>query len=309
MPAASPKTTFDKDLSVTSSIPEDVRIKQINDLPNIRFIEWESSYKNSYSKACVTCLIDGNKWSAVVISLVRGHGCPQCAGKRRWTEADRIYQINSIEGIEFSGWVDGYSGVRSRAMLRCLVDCNEWIASVDSIVNQGSGCPQCSKKRRWTSSDRVKQLNEMNNLSFVRWDGDYKNCYSKAIVRCEKCNCEWTSRITNLINNGHGCPSCAKSGYDQTKIGHLYALISDCGKYIKIGISNRPRRRFAKLSRSTPFKFNLVEQISGDGAKIAELEKYFHGKYERAGFTGFDGCTEWLVCTDELLKEIREMGR
>jgi len=48
----------------------------------------------------------------------------------------------------------------------------------------------------------------------------------------------------------------------------------------------------------------MVEQISGDGSKIAELEKYFHGKYERAGFTGFDGATEWLACSDELLGEL-----
>ena len=78
-------------------------------------------------------------------------------------------------------------------------------------------------------------------------------------------------------------------------------------KYVKVGISNDPKRRQKRLEKRTPFKFNIVEQLDGDGTKIAELEKYFHNKYERAGFTGFDGCTEWLVCTPQLLEELREL--
>lgn len=77
--------------------------------------------------------------------------------------------------------------------------------------------------------------------------------------------------------------------------------------YVKIGISNDPKRRHSELEKRTPFKFGIVEQISGDGAKIAKLEKHFHSKYERAGFTGFDGCTEWLICTPQLLDELREL--
>ena len=60
-----------------------------------------------------------------------------------------------------------------------------------------------------------------------------------------------------------------------------------------------------KLAKNTPFKFSLIEQASGDGAKIAELERYFHDKYESAGLSGFDGATEWLICTPELMQELR----
>ena len=79
--------------------------------------------------------------------------------------------------------------------------------------------------------------------------------------------------------------------------------------YVKIGITNKTSQRYKQLEKATPFKFNLIEQVSGDGVKIAKLEKYFHDKYEIAAFSGFNGATEWLVCTDELLQEIREMGR
>jgi len=52
----------------------------------------------------------------------------------------------------------------------------------------------------------------------------------------------------------------------------------------------------------------LIEKVYGDGGRVYDLEKRFHDKYERAGLSGFDGCTEWLVCSDELLGELRRVS-
>lgn len=111
-----------------------------------------------------------------------------------------------------------------------------------------------------------------------------------------------------MVNMGTGCPRCAKYGYQLDKTGYLYALRSECGRYVKIGISNNPSQRHRQLELATPFNFNLVEQVHGDGVKIAGLEKSFHEKYESAGFTGFSGATEWLVFSDELLSELRSLS-
>ena len=88
----------------------------------------------------------------------------------------------------------------------------------------------------------------------------------------------------------------------------MYALRSECGGHVKIGITNRDNDRFSELKRNTPFNFSIIEKVSGDGLHIQEIERYFHGKYERSGFSGFDGATEWLVCTPELLEEIRSIA-
>lgn len=137
-------------------------------------------------------------------------------------------------------------------------------------------------------------------------DGEFGS-KKKCVVRCLVDNYVWSAEISNLVNGGWGCPSCANGGYNPSKAGFIYALRSECGMYVKIGISNRPEHRHKDLERATPFIFSCIEKITGDGAKIAELEKYFHGKYERAGFTDFDGCTEWLICTPQLLEELREL--
>ncbi len=85
--------------------------------------------------------------------------------------------------------------------------------------------------------------------------------------------------------------------------------MSDCGLYAKVGISNKYENRISILKKSTPFKFSLIElysNISGD--LIFNLERMFHSKYESAGFKGFDGATEWLKFSPELLEEFRLLG-
>lgn len=274
------------------------------------FVRWAVDGKyGSNNKCVVKCVIDGFSWASTVNNLVdKLSGCPHCSGNRRWTAEERIEQINKLENIIFVSWGGEYKNRHSMALVRCLVDNYEWSAEVNSLVNGGYGCPHCSGKRIWTAEERIGQINNIENIEFVSWVDGYKNCYSKANLRCSVDGFLWIASVDNLVNGGRGCPSCAKSGYDQSKIGTLYALRSECGQYVKVGISNDPKRRHNELEKRTPFKFNIVEQISGDGAKIAELEKHFHNKYERAGFTGFDGCTEWLVCTPELLEELRNLG-
>lgn len=287
---------------------EDERIEQINRLEDIEFISWVDGYKNGHSKANVKCEIDGFEWSAKVSSLVNtGSGCPSCAGNRRWTNKERIEQINKTKNIEFVSWTDGYKNAFSRANLKCKIDGFEWAASVSSIVNNGLGCPHCAGNIRWTAEERIEQINKLENILFLSWVDGYKNSYSKASVRCAVDGFEWSASVNNLINQWRGCPRCAKHGYDQSKTGTLYALRSECGKYAKVGISNNQLQRHKQLERSTPFSFSCIEQISGEGDKIRELEKHFHNKYESAGFTGFDGATEWLFCTPELLEELREL--
>ena len=284
-------------------------IDKINSTANgrFKFVCWPYGFSNSRSKATCRCSVDGFEWSACVYSLVNsGTRCPQCSGKRRWTAEEKIEQINKLEGIEFVSWVDGYKNQHSKANVKCSVDMFGWVASANSLAN-GYGCPQCAGNRRWTADERVEQINKLENIEFVSWVDGYKGAHSKANVKCEIDGFEWVPSVSNLVSNGRGCPKCAKYGFQIDKTGYLYALRSECGQYVKVGISNNPKRRHKDLEKRTPFKFHVIERISGDGAKIAALEKYFHGKYERAGFVGFDGCTEWLICTPELLEELREL--
>ena len=59
---------------------------------------------------------------------------------------------------------------------------------------------------------REQQINDLPNIRFVRWDGEYSNKDSKAICRCAVDGFEWSATVSHLINTGTGCPYCARYG-------------------------------------------------------------------------------------------------
>ncbi|UVX30154.1 endonuclease [Klebsiella phage VLCpiS13c] len=101
---------------------------------------------------------------------------------------------------------------------------------------------------------------------------------------------------------GKGCSGCARYGFDYKMDGFVYFLMGD--GVIKVGITNDIRQRISRLSRRTPFEFSLIAKIKTAGEEAAKIEKYYHRKYESAGLSGFDGATEWLEYSPELMNEI-----
>ena len=219
----------------------------------------------------------------------------------------RINQINKLPNIEFLRWADGYKNQKSKAVVRCSIDGYEWQSSVNNLVDGRWGCPRCSGKEKYTQEQRISQITNAGTgrYEFVGWSSSYKNGNSKVIVRCLIDQFEWSTRVDALVLIGTGCPKCSKSGYNRGMTGYIYALRSECGRYVKVGITNNPSRRISKLERSTPFKFNAVEIISGNGCDVLRMETSIHRKYESANKTGFDGATEWLMYDNRIIDEIK----
>jgi hypothetical protein len=69
----------------------------------------------------------------------------------------------------------------------------------------------------------------------------------KLTWRCRECGSEWRSTGASRSRGGHGCPSCAESGFDQTKPAILY-LMERVGEQ-QIGITGKADRRFAVHGR------------------------------------------------------------
>ena len=94
----------------------------------------------------------------------------------RIPESECIEKINSGNCMEFVEWESGYKNNRSKALIRCLVDgCNcKWVATPFNLIHTKSGCPKCAGNYRYTEQERIDQINNIKNISFVRWDGFYK---------------------------------------------------------------------------------------------------------------------------------------
>lgn len=202
---------------------------------------------------------------------------------------------------EFIRWDGEYRNQHSKAIMRCPLG-HEWSARVDRLFS-GTGCRQCainaraqkSSARRKPETEVINRLNGLPYMSFVCWENEYRNKYSRATMQCSEGH-EWHASVASLLNQRSGCPFCHAGGYDKSKPGTLYVLRSDCGSKFKIGISNDYQRRHKSLRAATPFNWRCVKLIHClSGAFIARLEKQLHAATKPVHFTGskFDGHTEW----------------
>lgn len=178
-----------------------------------RFVRWDGEFKGKRSKTVCRCEIDGCEWSARVDHLIHtGSGCPQCSGNRKLTADEWVDRINAKPNITFIRW-DGKSKYgKSKVVCRCEIDGYEWSTTADSLVINGTGCPLCVGKGKRTANERIEQINALPNIRFVRWDGDFKGCTTKAVCCCEIDGYEWSTVISKLVNQGTGCPYCARYG-------------------------------------------------------------------------------------------------
>lgn len=271
------------------------------------FAGWVDEYRNWTSKFVCLCEQDG-EWTPSVNAFVdKRSRCPQCAQKRIADArtisdtkiAERIIsQCDSI-GYKFVGFNKIGKGVRQIVSIICD---NHHLYTTTPHNFETSKCPICAKNQTISQFERESQIKNLcvnNDYEFIGWCEDYVNQYSKFEISCPQ-HGKWVTRCADFVNKGTRCPGCAKTGFDQTKPATLYAIRSDCGQYVKIGITNNFKQRFQKLKRVTPFDVSVIERIECDGQTARQFEKMFHDKFESAGFTGFDGATEWLQWSTEL---------
>lgn len=279
------------------TIPQEVREQRLKSIPGKSFLHWVDGYTNGNSKALMRC-DNGHEWAAAADRLINvGTGCPKCVVSAITSpESVRRAELSALGGIRFIRWVGEYKNCRSKAELQCEVCSHIWTPNVSNVLHHKKGCPACSGNIRASQASREAAIQSLAGIEFVRWEtGHYLNVRSRAVVKCLQCLYVWSAAFSNLFHHKKGCPCCASRGYDPSKPGALYALRSDCGRHIKIGISNVYSRRLRQLQLATPFAFEPIHVFrSDDGQSISDLETEFHRNFQASGFSGFDGATEWL---------------
>ena len=83
------------------SHPEFVRALKARNLK----ITVVGTYENCLSRVAVRCDVCGWEWAPVGGSLLRGHGCPKCAGTMRKSHAEFVEELTYII---HSGFISGY---------------------------------------------------------------------------------------------------------------------------------------------------------------------------------------------------------
>lgn len=170
-------------------------------------------------KAWWTCS-RGHEWEATIASRNAGNNCPFCANKLVLTGFNDLATVNPVVAAEWHPTENGDlspqlvlsgSGKKVWWLGKCG---HEWEAKISDRALRGYACPLCRKSRPKSHEKFCRAISELNpNIEII---GTYEKSHKKISVRCKKCGYEWETKPNNL-QQGRGCPRCAKAGTSRTE--------------------------------------------------------------------------------------------
>lgn len=138
-------------MSARAKSPQEFADEVAQVAPNIDLV---GAYVNARTKVACRCRVCGNEWEASPNHLLRGVGCPKCAGTARVSADDFAARAaQSAPDIEV---LTPYVNARTRIECRCRACGNTWSPYPKSLL-QGYGCPACGKR---ASTERLAQMRE-----------------------------------------------------------------------------------------------------------------------------------------------------
>ncbi len=183
--------------------------------PNVQITGNYSKLSERIDVKCKTC---GYEWAPRAGQLLKGHGCPQCAGHLKMTHDQFIFKATEKNpDIEI---LSEYKNANSRVDVRCKKCGYFWSPRAITLTKSNpNGCPRCaqkeiSAKQRRTTAQFIEELSFLNpNIEVLE---EYINANTKIRVRCKCCGHEWNPKPSYLLNMGRGCPIC-KMGHQSTR--------------------------------------------------------------------------------------------
>jgi len=156
----------------------------------------------------------------------------------------------------------------------------------------GRGCGACSRTKRHTTETFIEAATKVHGGRYDYSAAKYVNNKTKIAIICGEHGVFYQVPNSHLI--GRGCVKCAKTAYKKDRTGNVYLLMSECGRYMKIGITNNPKQRFSELRSKSPFGFVVLAVYPMRGEFAPIIERGIHELGESAKLSGFGGATEWF---------------
>jgi hypothetical protein len=179
--------------------------------PNIKCLDDE--YNGLHSKMNFKCLIDEYEWSASGNSILRGSGCPKCAGNMSFS-IEEIKSKLSILNPNIIMLDDAYKNARTNINFRCLIHDVEWKATWSNI-SKGTGCPECAKikqgnAKRLSNEEVMLKFEKSHNGEYDYSLVEYVNNSTKVKIFCKKCNQIFLQTPASHWV-GNGCTECSSN--------------------------------------------------------------------------------------------------
>ena len=217
-------------------------------------VEILGHYEGSSKPVRARCRDCGYVWSPLASNIRLGSGCPKChrrklsASHRKTQEQFLADLATKNPNVEVLGH---YEGSAKRVKVRCRRCGHIWTPTANGIM-QGSGCPECARKRvsashRKTHEQFVSDLAAKNpNVEVL---GRYEGSAKRIRVRCRKCGHVWDAWPGNLLK-GSGCPYCRA----------LQRLQITSAQGADVGVQS--------ISQDAAATFDIYADHGGDGRRL-----------------------------------------
>jgi hypothetical protein len=176
----------------------------------------------------------------------------------------------------------------------------------------------CGKAPRWTETQqiiRIRRKCAQRQMDFQQFTSRPINTGTKLQIKCLKCKNIWSNcTVNNFLNQekGNGCPTCAKSGFQENQEAYLY-LVKVVGdfEFTGYGITNHPstrlrtHRRYLRDFNCQIEKVDLFK-LTGLNAKIIEDDLQMRFPRLPHGVTGFKTESTLLDLFDDVVDFVKQ---
>lgn len=169
----------------------------------------------------------------------------------------------------------------------------------------GKGCPKCGGSELLTHDEVIRRFRLTHGDLYDYTNVSYVNANTKVEIICTEHGSFHQKAVSHW--GGHRCPSC-----NPTKALNTSVYLLGGRDAVKIGISVTPVARWKHLNYTSPFHLSWLGAWTFPDFKTAYfVEQQLHQLYrnETAGFSDFDGCTEYFkVDPCEVAEILRMLG-
>ncbi|WAW11578.1 hypothetical protein vBAcePPAc_0201 [Aeromonas phage vB_AceP_PAc] len=283
----------------------------------------------TYKVTCTECSKDpelfpdgyfiSQKWN-----LIKGQKPCGCSKKPEWEDWQFLIlarKVGEKKGFIVHGFAEEFKNAKTKLNLECIKDGFKWSASIDDIINKGSGCAKCSNKYKPTEQEALQNCvdicKEMNYdvIGFV--DG-YRTANKTRFEYICKIHGKQNVNYSSFVNNGSRCKGCWKdrqleilrdngngNGYyperkDETDF--LYVLDFD-GKFIKVGRSFDVDERINSLRTASKIpkkRINKLRIFTATHQEIYDYEQELHSELREHNFQYYVGWSTECFDNDAL---------
>lgn len=187
-------------------------VKLINDRFPLKYTIL-SEYKNAQSRIWVKCNKCGCEWNPVANNLLRGKGCPQCFGNKKYTTEtfkEKVYQMYGEEYKVLGEYVNSQTKIKIKHN-KCGF---EYDVKPNNFIN-GRQCPNCKNERLSLSNikDHDQFCKEVQEIANGQYEviSQYKGKKKKVKLLHKLCNSIYTVTPDNFLHKGTRCPLCKVS--------------------------------------------------------------------------------------------------